>query len=56
MADINVASGQAAADQESLLKLPARFRRLAEKNAAKRARTKRAPVAFSWIAGREVLV
>ena len=49
-------SGQAAADQEYVLGLPQRFRKLAEKTAAKRKRVARRPVAFSWISGREIMV
>lgn len=49
-------SGDAGADQEYVLRLPSRFRKLAEKSAAKRAKTKPKPVAFSWLSGREVMV
>lgn len=49
-------SGKAANDQEYLMKLPGRFRRLAERNAAKRARAPKRPIKFSWMHGREVMV
>jgi len=47
-------SGAAAEAQEYVLKLPNRFRKLAERQAKKDAKTTREPVAWSWLNDRKV--
>ena len=47
-------SPEAQKAQDYLCALPSRFRRLAERKAAKKTRAPRTPVAFSWLGGRRL--
>ena len=49
-------SGEAAEAQEYLCKLPTRFRKLVERASTRKAKAKKAPVAFSWIFNKELTI
>ena len=49
-------TGEAAQAQEYLMKLPDRFRKLAERAATRKAKVARKPVAFSWIFNNELTI
>lgn len=49
-------SGEAAEAQEYLMSLPERFRKLAERATARRAKAKPVDVSFSWLYGRSVQI